>query len=220
MHGIPNTFKFRLECRQRKARARDLEDYRSAPWLEQSPETAFVVLRTERNYYIYTYSKLCTACWLHHYCGIKSSVIELKQMGYKFNPYDTCVANRREPRSQHTIRFHVDDLMCSHVDKSQRQVRQIEQNVYGGYGEVKVVEAHSWLSRNHIWYLRELKSRYDQLWIRSSVMREKTQTNQNCWDPAADDLFQVGTENFWQKQDHKDLHHVNEGNVCNEGIDI
>jgi hypothetical protein len=41
---------------------------------------------------------------------------ELEQKGFKFNPYDPCVANRTEKGSQHTLRFHVDDLKSSHKD--------------------------------------------------------------------------------------------------------
>ena len=38
------------------------------------------------------------------------------ELGFKFNPYDGCVANRMVNGKQHTIRFHVDDLMSSHMD--------------------------------------------------------------------------------------------------------
>jgi len=36
--------------------------------------------------------------------------------GFKFNPYDPCIANCEVRGKQQTIRFHVDDLMSSHVD--------------------------------------------------------------------------------------------------------
>lgn len=39
----------------------------------------------------------------------------LEGLGFEFNPYDPCVANKIVNGKQHTIRFHVDDLMCSHV---------------------------------------------------------------------------------------------------------
>ena len=42
---------------------------------------------------------------------------ELEQKGYVFNNYDPCVCNKTIQGKQHTVRFHVDDLMCSHVDK-------------------------------------------------------------------------------------------------------
>jgi hypothetical protein len=41
---------------------------------------------------------------------------ELERKGFKFNPYDPCVANRTENGSQHTLLFHVDDLKSSHKD--------------------------------------------------------------------------------------------------------
>ena len=36
---------------------------------------------------------------------------ELEKEGFEFNPYDPCVGNRTKNGSQHTIRFHVDDVM-------------------------------------------------------------------------------------------------------------
>ena len=41
---------------------------------------------------------------------------ELEEIGFAFNDYDPCVANRQVRDNQHTIRFHVDDVMSSHVD--------------------------------------------------------------------------------------------------------
>ena len=37
------------------------------------------------------------------------------EQGFVFNPYDPCVANRIVEGLQHTIRFHVDDVMSSHL---------------------------------------------------------------------------------------------------------
>ena len=39
---------------------------------------------------------------------------DLEAQGFKFNPYDPCVANWKVKGSQHTILFHVNDLKCSH----------------------------------------------------------------------------------------------------------
>jgi hypothetical protein len=41
---------------------------------------------------------------------------ELEQKGFRFNPYNPCVANRTEKGSQRTLLFHVDDLKLSHKD--------------------------------------------------------------------------------------------------------
>ena len=63
---------------------------------------------------------------------------DLEGEGYKFNPYDPCVANKDIHGKQHTIRFHVDDLMCSHVDKKVNDKFEKWLNKkYGGYGEVQ-----------------------------------------------------------------------------------
>ncbi|CAJ1959417.1 unnamed protein product [Cylindrotheca closterium] len=41
---------------------------------------------------------------------------DLEAKGFVFNPYDPCVANKVVDEKQQTIRFHVDDLMSSHMD--------------------------------------------------------------------------------------------------------
>jgi len=40
---------------------------------------------------------------------------DLEEIGFVFNPYDPCIANRMEAGGQHTVRFHVDDLLSSHI---------------------------------------------------------------------------------------------------------
>ena len=42
---------------------------------------------------------------------------KLKEIGFVFNPYDACVCNRIIEGKQHTVRFHVDDILSSHVNK-------------------------------------------------------------------------------------------------------
>ena len=41
---------------------------------------------------------------------------DLEGAGFIFNPYDPCIANRVVNGKQQTIRFHVNDLMSSHMD--------------------------------------------------------------------------------------------------------
>ncbi len=48
---------------------------------------------------------------------------DLESIGFKFSPYDPCVAWRMWKEKQQTIRFHVDDLMASHVnDKANEEL--------------------------------------------------------------------------------------------------
>ena len=41
---------------------------------------------------------------------------KLKSIGFVFNPYDACVCNRIVNKQQHTVRFHVDDILSSHME--------------------------------------------------------------------------------------------------------
>ena len=57
---------------------------------------------------------------------------------FKFNAYDPCVANRMIERKQQTVRFHVDDLMSSHVNsKVNDKFEEWLNKKYGSYGKVK-----------------------------------------------------------------------------------
>jgi hypothetical protein len=64
---------------------------------------------------------------------------DLEEIGFVFNPYEPCVANRQIKLKQHTVRFHVDDLMSSHVDPKVNDEFAVWLNKkYGKYGDVKV----------------------------------------------------------------------------------
>ena len=41
---------------------------------------------------------------------------DLESIGFKFNTYDQCVTNRTISKKQHTLNFHVDDILSSHVN--------------------------------------------------------------------------------------------------------
>ena len=63
---------------------------------------------------------------------------ELEKEGFEFNPYDPCVGNRTKNGSQHTIRFHVDDVMSSHINpKVNDDFDEWLQAKYGEHGKVK-----------------------------------------------------------------------------------
>jgi hypothetical protein len=63
---------------------------------------------------------------------------DLEQVGFEFNPYDPCVANRMVEGKQQTVRFHVDDLMSSHVSSQVNDEFLVWLNkMYGNHGEVK-----------------------------------------------------------------------------------
>eukprot|EP00980_Cylindrotheca_fusiformis_P005077 scaffold1076_cov81-Cylindrotheca_fusiformis.AAC.1 len=61
------------------------------------------------------------------------------RIGFVFNDYDPCIANRMKVGKQHTIRFHVDDIMArSHVNsKVNDKFKNWMNQKYGSVGEVK-----------------------------------------------------------------------------------
>ena len=62
---------------------------------------------------------------------------ELESIGFVFNDYDARVANRKVKGKQQTVRFHVDDLMSSHVDsKVNDEFLKWLNKMYGMHGEV------------------------------------------------------------------------------------
>ena len=63
---------------------------------------------------------------------------ELEKEGFEFNPYDPCVGNQTNNRSQHTIRFHVDDVRLSHINpKVNDDFDEWLQAKYRDHGKVK-----------------------------------------------------------------------------------
>ena len=73
---------------------------------------------------------------------------DLEGKGFVFNPYDPCVPKRMRHGSQHTVRFHVDNLMSSHIDKriNDRFLKWLNER-YGKYGPVKATrgKVHDYL---------------------------------------------------------------------------
>ena len=62
---------------------------------------------------------------------------DLEATGFVFNDYNHCVANKIVKRAQQTIRFHVDDILPSHVDKQVNDnFYEWAQNKYGFLKEV------------------------------------------------------------------------------------
>ena len=73
---------------------------------------------------------------------------DLEGQGFVFNPYDPCVCNRMIDGKQHTVMFHVDDLMSSHVDANVNTKFLAWLNaLYGKHGEVKATrgKVHDYL---------------------------------------------------------------------------
>ncbi len=58
----------------------------------------------------------------------------MQSMVFEINPYDPCIANKMVDGSQMTIRWHVDDLMISHL--KQEEIMQVVQQIKDIYGKI------------------------------------------------------------------------------------
>jgi len=68
---------------------------------------------------------------------------DLESIGFEFNHYDPCIANKMIKNAQHTVRFHVDDLMSSHRNpKVNDKFHGWLSEEYGGYGKVKATRGN------------------------------------------------------------------------------
>ena len=65
---------------------------------------------------------------------------ELEKEGLEFNPYVPCAGNRTNNGSQHMIRFHVDDVISSHINPKVND--DFEEWLQAKYGEHDKVKAH------------------------------------------------------------------------------
>ena len=62
---------------------------------------------------------------------------DLEEVGFVFNLYDPCVSNQTVKGKQQTVKFHVDDLMSSHMDSTvNNEFLKLLNNMYGKFGEV------------------------------------------------------------------------------------
>ena len=123
---------------------------------------------------------------------------DLESIGFKFNPYDACVANRMVRGKQHTVRFHVDDLMSSHVDpKTNDNFLKWLNKMYGSHGEVKATRGkiHDYLGMRFD-FSDKGKVKVDMIDYIESMVDEFPITlkpNDTAPNPAAEDLFAQGT---------------------------
>jgi len=136
---------------------------------------------------------------------------DLEQAGYKFNPYDACVANKRIRDKQHTIAFHVDDLMCSHKDPYvNNNFEKWLNKMYGKHGEVKVTRGHKHDYLGMTFDFSEKgKVQIDMIDYMASMVDDfstKFKTTDTAKTPAADNLLDVGTSEPLEAEQAAEFH--------------
>jgi hypothetical protein len=121
-------------------------------------------------------------------------VSELREMGFEINPYDPCVANKAIDGTQMKIRWHVDDLMISHL--SQDEIMKVVQGIKDIYGEnlVEIVgTVHDYLGMTFGYsFTREVRiNMWDYLGRVIKEFPEEITGTCATPAPASDHLFKV-----------------------------
>jgi hypothetical protein len=119
-------------------------------------------------------------------------VSELKKMGFEINPYDPCVANNMVNGTQMMIRWHVDDLMMSHVSRD--EIMKIVQEIKHIYGEnltKNIGKVHDYLGMTFDFsFTKEVGV---NMWdyLRKVIKEFPEEITGVCTTPAGDYLFKV-----------------------------
>merc|ERR1711935_576412 len=122
---------------------------------------------------------------------------DLEGINFKFNPYDPCVANREVNGKQHTIRFHVVDILSSHIDpKANDDFHKWAQSKYGTYKDVKCTrgKVHTFLGMTLDFRTKgKFKIRMDDYMQRMLEEFPKEFKEEDIADtPPKSNLFEVG----------------------------
>jgi hypothetical protein len=134
---------------------------------------------------------------------------DLEGEGFEFNPYDPCIANRWVDHKRHTVRFHVDDLMSSHVDpKVNDDFLKWLNKMYGSHGEVKATrgKVHDYLGMTFT-FRDDGKVEISMVdYINKLVDEFPIKITKTAPTPAAENLFAVGKGDKLDAKMAKTLH--------------
>jgi hypothetical protein len=136
---------------------------------------------------------------------------DLMEIGYKFNPYDPCVANKKIEGKRHTVRFHVDDVMASHVNTNiNDEFHKWMNKKYGDFGEVKATRGkiHDYLGMRFD-FSEKGKVKIDMIDYVSSMLKDfpvQLRSADVSPTPAAENLWMVSDAALLGKTDAKTFH--------------
>ena len=139
---------------------------------------------------------------------------DLEEQGFKFNPYDPCVANRMIKGSQHTMLFHVDDLKCSHKNKTVNdEFAKWLEETYGQHGRVEIHrgKVHDYLGMK-LDYSEKKKLKVDMRdYVKGMLdsFQIKFKEGETARTPTGDDLFgQKSSNDRKLQQDNSEAFHT------------
>ena len=136
---------------------------------------------------------------------------DLENYGFVFNPYDPCVASRKEKGQQHTIRFHVDDIMSSHRDKQVNTVFGKWLNMkYGKHKPVELIRSNRYEFLGMNFDFTEPKvlkidmcGHVDDM---VDIFPIEFEENNTSASPAGEKLFEEGTGEALNKMEKEQFH--------------
>jgi len=145
---------------------------------------------------------------LRWYCKFRK---DLEAIGFQFNPYDPCIANRMKNGRQHTVRFHVDDLMSSHVNSvvNDKFLKWLNK-MYGHFGEVKATRGklHDFLGMQFDFRM-EGKVKVNMTEYVDKMLSEfpiKLKSTDSAMTPSSSGLLQQGNSKLLDKKRKEQFH--------------
>ena len=136
---------------------------------------------------------------------------DLEKIGFNFSPYDGCVATRTVNGKQHTIRFHVDDILSSHVDpRVNDKFEKWLVRTYGKIGKVKTRrgKVHDYLGMEFD-FTKEgevMIKMFKYVERMIAEFPENLKSTDVSLTPASKDLFDKGNEKVLDKTQQETFH--------------
>ena len=136
---------------------------------------------------------------------------DLEGKGYVFNPYDPCVANKLIDGLRHTVRFHVDDIMSSHMDpRVNDEFEKWLNQMYGSHGKVTATrgDVHEYLGMTFDFSVKG-KVMIDMIAYMEAMVDDfstKFKPSDTAPSPAPENLFAEGEGEDLEKQRSEEYH--------------
>ena len=117
-----------------------------------------------------------------------------KELGFKINDYDSCVANKNIDGTQCTIIWHVDDLKISH--RSEAVVKDIISRLEVKYGKMslKIGKIHTYVGMNIEYNDNGTVSIEMKDYLLEAIKDFPEELENNARTPAANNLFTVNAK--------------------------
>ena len=119
---------------------------------------------------------------------------DLEGIGFEFNPYDPCVANRLVDGAQRTVRFHVDDLMSSHVNPMMNtKFGEWLEKMYGEYKAVKPLrgKVHDYLGMSFYYSSKGVVTVDMVAYVKGMLADFPVRIHNTATTPAATNLLEA-----------------------------